>query len=734
MGKRIPIALGLILVIIAFWFQISGNLNVQHSIERLEHLSYDLQMRTSTLPKNFKASVPVVIVDIDDKSLKAEGRWPWPRSKIAQLVDKLNQENVSIIAFDILFPEKQTNIAMEVMQQLSKHSQLPTQLADILKQNAPLFDEDVYLAKSLKQINSILAVTFLPRPHFENELPKPLFELSRKQRDELSLISELGYISNVPILQDAATSSGFINVFPDEDGVIRRGPLLIEYHGSLYPSLALQTIMTFLGVDVSLYTPAYGPEEKLEGLYLGSQKIRTDENGLVYIPYVGKSYTFPYYSATDVLNGNIPKDALLGKIVFVGTSATGGGDIKPTAIDIAFPGVEIQATLALGLINNTFAYQPAWTFGEQIITTLIFGMIATFAFPFFGPRVLSLIIILFPPIMFFINDFIWEKTGLVLSFLIPTLLVIAIALINMIYGYLFESRRRERLKTMFGQYVPEKHIDEMIKTTSSFALRGEDREMTVLFADIRNFTAISENLSATQLVEMLNNYLTPMTEIIFKHHGTIDKYVGDLIMAFWGAPLRDKHHARHAMIAALAMQKQLQKLNVEHRADNWPDLSIGIGINTGLMSVGDMGSKYRRNYTVLGDAVNLASRAEGLTKFYGVKIIVTESTQQHHQQRFAFRLLDRVRVKGKMAGVNIFELIGEQDKVSAAEKLELEDFQHALDAYFARRWNDAKTILLELQKTMPENKIYQIYLHRIAEFEITPPPDDWDGVYTHTAK
>lgn len=733
MGKRVPIILGIILVFLAVWLQVSRNNAVLHFIDRLEHLSYDLQLRTKTMPADFNSANPIVIIDIDDRSLKMEGRWPWSRSKMSRLVDRLRQQNVAIIAFDILFAEKENNIAATVLERLNKNKGLPTVVADVLKKSEPIFDEDVFFAKSLERINSILAITFLPRVHSENVLPLPLFSLTTQQQKELSLIEEMGFISNIPVLQQVAKASGFINIFPDEDGIIRRSPLLIEYQGAVYPSLALQTIMSFLNENVQLYAPRYGKVSKLEGIQLGNQIIPTDENGLVFIPYVGKSFSFPYYSATDVLRGNIPQDALLGKIVFIGTSATGEGDIKSTSIDIAFPGVEIQATIALGLLQNTFAYKPAWTYGEQIILTLLFGVLSAFIFPYFGPKLLTLIMVAFPPLVFFLNDTIWEKTGLVLSFLIPTLLVVLIAITNIIFGYLFETRKREHLKQMFGQYVPEKHIDEMTKTTSNFALRGEDREMTVLFADIRNFTTISEDMSASQLVEMLNTYFTPMTEIIFKHHGTIDKYVGDMIMAFWGAPLKDNLHARHALRSALAMKKKLVQLAEEQAAKNWPDLHIGIGINSGTMSVGDMGSKYRRNYTVLGDAVNLASRVETLTKFYGVSIIVTESTRKA-QHKFVFRKLDRVRVKGKTAGIIIYELVSEQSELTSELQQELEMYHQALKDYFAQQWQAAKEILQQLYKTYPEKKIYRIYLERIAEFEKTPPPADWDGIYTHLEK
>jgi len=303
----------------------------------------------------------------------------------------------------------------------------------------------------------------------------------------------------------------------------------------------------------------------------------------------------------------------------------------------------------------------------------------------------------------------------------------------MFYGYLFETRKREKLKEIFGQYVPEKHIEEMLTSVSELGLYGEDRELTVMFADIRNFTALSEPLTAAQLKDVLNEFFTPMTEIIFKFRGTIDKYIGDMIMAFWGAPLKDKYHARHAISAALEMQQAVEKLKKVFAAKGWPEINIGIGLNTGLMSVGDMGSTFRRNYTVLGDSVNLASRIEGLTKYYGAKIIATEFTQTK-QPLFIFRKLDRVRVHGKTHSIEIFEPVGYIKGFSAELAKEIDRYHAALAYYFAQQWEKASAVFTLLARERPNEKLYHLYLKRLANFEKNPPSADWDGVYTHLEK
>jgi len=734
MNKRIPIIIGLILTIIAAWLLITPAGSVRHVLGRLENLGYDIQLRANVLTGKSKLpQTPVAIIDIDDKSIKAEGRWPWPRSKLALLMNKLQQNGVAVIAFDIFFPEKQANIADVISNTLAEKNLLNPQLKTLLTNSQSLFDEDTVFSKSIAANQTVLSYTFLPRTETQNILGPPLFELTKEQQTDLQLIRGVGYISNIPILQQAAKGAGFINIFPDDDGIVRRAPLVMEYKKGVYPAISLQAVLTYLGEKAELITPYYDNKMQLEGVRIGNHVIPTDARGFVLIPFVGRSYTFPYFSATDVLHDKVPANLLLGKIVFVGTSATGLGDLQPTAIENPFPGVEIQASLVNGILLHHFSYRPAWTIGANIFITVLFGVLAAFIFPYLGPRLLGLTIVLFPMGLLYVNNLIWSHTGLILAFLMPVMLVFLLAIFNIVYGYLFETRRREQLKEMFGQYVPETHINEMLKSKARFGLRGENRDMTVMFADIRNFTSISEGMTAVDLVDMLNLYFTPMTEIIHRYVGTVDKYIGDLIMAFWGAPLPDKKHAYHALCTAIDMQKELKELRLKYADKKWPEIIMGIGINSGRMSVGDMGSRFRRNYTVLGDSVNLASRIESLTKFYGVNILVTENTQKD-QSSIIFRKIDRVQVKGKKNGIDIYEVIDFKDKVTQATLDELAQYHQALTLYDEKRWDEALAAMTNLNQLYPERKIYSIYIERIKGYSITPPPADWDGTYVHLAK
>ena len=714
------------------WMQVTKVEFVHNLITRLDNLAYDMQLRTKIFTHANATPSSVAIVDIDDKSLQIEGRWPWSRDRMGDLINRLQEEGAVVVAMDMMFPEKEPNVVDTLQAVLAKRKLSNPAIDAVMVQIQPDLNNDLIFAKSMGGKDEVLGMTLLPRNEQGGMLPAPLLALTPPE-ESLSIIAAKGYLSSISVLQSAAKNAGFINVYADPDGIIRRVPILMRYQNNLYPSLAFEAVRLFLLSNVKLITAQYDNSLQLEAVQLGNHTIPTDSFGQVLIPFRGKSYTFNYYSATDVLHKKIPTNALAGKIVFLGTSATGLGDLRATAIQGVFPGVEIQATLADGILTNNFSYRPAWAIGAEIAITTLLGLSLVIIFPFFGPRALALSSIFIPALLVFGNNWLWVKTGLIIFVLIPIILTIALALMNMIYGYLFETRKRERIKEMFGQYVPEKHIDEMLKGSGNFGLSGEDREMTVLFADIRNFTTISEPMTASELKELLNQFFTPMTEIIFKHKGTIDKYIGDLIMAFWGAPLKDKLHAQHAISAAIEMQAAVEKLKPVFAERGWAEVNIGIGLNSGIMSVGDMGSQFRRNYTVLGDAVNLGSRVEGLTKYYGVKIMVAEATRKN-QSKYLFRQLDRVRVKGKKLGISIFEVVSRMSHATPELIEEINSSDQALNLYFNQQWDEATELFKHLHEAHPETKIYHLYLARIAEFKQTPPPADWDGVYVHASK
>lgn len=733
MSKRTPILIGFILLILISWISITSYPPIEHLHKRLDFLTYDVQLYTKLLTHPIKNESPIAIVDIDQKSLTEQGRWPWARSKLAKLVNNLQAAGVAVIAMDMTFPEPEINEALDIQKTLVTQKINNPQLSKALETIAPYFGNDVLFAESLKKSKSILGFIFQGDKEY-NSLNKPIMTLQSPVDKDLTFFVAKGFIGNIPLLQQAATSLGFINVFADEDGVIRRVPLLIRDGDGLYPSLALEAARTYLfGPSIKLISAQYGNSMRLEGLELAGHAIPTDAKAQILVPFIGGRGSFPYFSATDVINNKIPAKALQDKIVFLGVSAVGLGDLQPTPVQSGYPGVEIHASIAYGILQDAFYYKPPWALGAELVITIFLGLLLIFIFPYLGAALLIILTVAIPGLLILINGWFWNNMGLVLSMLMPILFTILLAIANLAYGFLFESRRRVQVQEMFGQYVPAKHIDQMLKTSSNFGLSGEDREMTVLFADIRNFTSISEPLQASDLKELLNQYLTPMTQIIFDNQGTVDKYVGDLIMAFWGAPLADKQHAKHALESALAMQKSLTKLAPEFYKQNWPEINIGIGLNTGVMTVGDMGSKFRKNYTVLGDSVNLASRLENLTKFYGVKIIASQSTCQG-QNEFIFRLLDKVKVKGKTQGVEIYEVICQRAELADELQQELQISARALTYYFEQRWEESLDLFNKLTKEHPETKLYQIYISRIISYQENPPPKDWDGIFQHIEK
>jgi adenylate cyclase len=737
MNKKIPIFIGMLILAVFVWLSLTPNPAVKYVITRIDNIFYDIQLRIHIWNSAHRLRNSIAIVDIDDESLKQIGRWPWPRSTLSKLIDNLKSQGAVVIATDMMFSEPDVNVVTNVIEHLNAKKIGTPDITTALNQIMPEFEQDGIFAHSLQDMEGVLGMVLVPSKTQSGMLPSPLLQLNATQNKDLSILNSQGFISNIPILQEAAKGTGFLNVFPDLDGIIRRAPIVMRYQNSIYPSLAFEAARRYLlAKNVELITPSYGDSIRLEGIKMDNYIIPTDEKGQALVPFVGQSYTFPYISAAAVMNNKAPEHAFEGKLVFIGTSATGEGDIKATAIDKVFPGVEIQASIANGILTHYFPYKPAWATGAELVLTVVIGFLAAIIFPYLGPLMVSVLTVSIPLVfvgLLLIEEWLWNRTGFIFSILIPFAMIIVLSIFNIVYGYLFEARKRKRLKGMFGQYVPKKHIEEMLKAKGNYGMLGDDRAMTVLFADIRSFTSISEGMKASELKEMLNAFFTPMTEIIFKHKGTIDKYVGDLIMAFWGAPLKDKNHAQHALAAALDMQETITKMAPELAARGWPTIQMGIGLNSGIMSVGDMGSKFRRNYTVLGDEVNLASRVESLTKFYGVNIMTTEHTQAL-QKQYALRLLDKVRVKGKQQGIHIYEVVDRIKNASADLLQELEEHQQAINLYFSQQFDEAKELFDKLYEKFPQTKIYMIYLERLAAFKVMPPPADWDGIYIHTTK
>jgi adenylate cyclase len=522
----------------------------------------------------------------------------------------------------------------------------------------------------------------------------------------------------------------------DSDGIVRRVPILYGYKEALYESLSLATARLALGdPEIELGVVEKGDYRSLEFLRLGDRTIYVDDYIRAFIPYRGQYPSFPYVSASDILTGQVEDPNILkNKIVLIGTTAQGLLDLRPTPIASTFPGVEIHANMIAGILDSKTMRNPEYIATVEILLLIFIGLVMIVILPLLGPFLATLGTLLMFGLVFWINVKLWNDMHLVLPLAPTFLLMFSLLLINMSYGFFVEAGKKRQLTGLFGQYVPPELVDEMGQQLGrAFTMEGQSREMTVFFSDVRGFTTISEGLESKELAELMNAYLTPMTEIIHQNRGTIDKYMGDAIMAFWGAPLDDPDHAHRGVFASMQMIKRLAEIQPQFQKRGWPPIKIGIGLNTGVMNVGNMGSKFRMAYTVMGDAVNLGSRLEGLTKQYGVQIIVSERTKIAVAD-YLFRELDQVRVKGKEKPVAIFEPLGQKDQIDDTVKAELQCHQQALIDYRAQRWEEAEKAFIALHEEQPERLLYDIYLQRIAHFKNEPPPKNWDGVFTFTVK
>jgi len=709
--------------------------------DRLENLSYDFRLRL-TLPNTIDEKI--VILDIDERSLAEVGRWPWPRDVLARIVDNLfDQYGVKAVGFDIVFAERDESSGLNVLNELAQGPLRDDQaFLEKYRELAPQLENDRIFAESLTDRRVVMGFAFL-RTREEAEanrigtLPEKVGDIEQYWTERIPLFENIDYTANLGVLQEAAYSGGFFdNPSVDEDGIFRRVPLLQVYEGKLYQSLAMAMVRAGSeteDVTIEVWDDSRSGYYAVEGVRLGDYSIPVDGTSAILVPYRGSRKHFPYVPMVDVLNGSADPAILKDRLILVGTTAAGLLDLRSTPVEEVFPGVEVHANIISGILEQRIKHRPQYAIGFELVVELLVGLIMSFLLPFISPLLTLLVTVLAFGGIIGITLFAWITWDLVLPMAALLLLTLSIFVFHMSYGFFVESRGKRQLAHLFGQYVPPELVDEMSQHPQEVTLEGQSREMTVLFSDVRGFTGISEGLNPKELTQLMNAFLTPMTHIIHKHRGTIDKYMGDAIMSFWGAPLDDPMHARNALLAAFEMNAKLIELQPEFQRKNWPEIRIGIGLNTGVMNVGNMGSEFRMAYTCLGDAVNLGSRLEGLTKQYGVTLIVSESTK-HLVPEFEYRELDVVRVKGKDKPVTIFEPIGPIEDIAKQLRSELRRFHKALTAFRGQEWDAAEREIFSLAQENKVCAVYGLYLDRIMHYRNNPPGSDWDGVFTHETK
>ena len=641
-------------------------------------------LRGEIKPKNDS----VVIVDIDEKSLQNLGQWPWPRDILSKILYNLTKAEVAVIGLDIVFAEEDRTSPHKILKKL-----------EIQKENIPNFDLE--FAQAIANTPTILGYQFefTDEKFINKNAPsiQTIFIEKNKKMGKNYLITAQGTILNIPILQDNSYSSGFFNNIPDDTGIIRSIPLIISYEDEIYPSLSLEALRIGLGVS-KIYINY--DENGIANLQVGDFIIPTDRHGRLLINFRGKEKTFKYISAFDIYNDSFDKEDITNKIVLIGTSAAALMDLRATPFESVFPGVEIHANAIDNIIAQDFLYKASWIEGLNIIIIFILSIFTFFMIkkmpiwltPFF---ILGLIFAVCYSIYYLLFN-----VGIVLNILFPLFTIVTNGIISLLIGYFYEIKRKEEIKNKFASKVSKNVMEELIKDLDNNKLQAQNKEVSIFFSDIRGFTNISEKIDKPDLlVKYLNQYMTPMSEIIIKNNGTIDKYIGDSIMAYWNAPFDIDNHADKAVISALEQLEELKKLNIVLKNLNQPKIDIGIGITTGIVTVGEIGSIGRSDYTIIGDNVNLGSRIESLCKFYGCNLIISENTKEQLKEKYIFRYLDFIKVKGKDIPIKIWEVISLENNKTKELFKELEKYNQAIILYKNSNFKEAMIIFEELKNS-----------------------------------
>ncbi len=681
----------------------------------------------------------IVILDIDEASLKSVGRWPWSRDRMAALVGQLfDRYGVAAVGFDVVFAEPDTSSGLDQLKRLAQGELAASgDFRSALQQLAPQLDYDARFAQALAGRPVALGYYFIPAGHATTRsgaLPPPALPAPAFAPLRVGLPSPAGFGANLAGLQQAAQGAGFFNMVADSDGTARKMQLVTPFGAGYHLALSAATLRAAMGGEPAIagvvQTRLLGRHYPAPWLEIGGIRVPLSADGSVHVPYRAGA-PFPYIPAAQVLAGKTPPAQLENRIVLLGSTAPGLTDLRVTPFSNRFPGVEIHAHLLAGMLDGNVRSTPAWAGDVRLLAVLVLGGLLSVVLLRFGPVAGLLATLLLLGALLAAYAAAWSRLWVV-PLAAPMLALVGLYAFNTAYGFFAESRSRRQMTRLFGQYVPPELALEMSRDPAHYTMAGQSREMSVLFSDIRGFTDFSEKLPPAELAAVLNAYLSSMTAVVQQQRGTIDKYIGDAIMAFWNAPVDVRDHASCAVAAALAMQAALPQLNREFAARDWPQVKIGVGINTGRMSVGNMGSEFRMAYTVMGDAVNLGSRLESITKQYGVGILVTQATVDADPVH-AFMKVDEVRVKGKATPVAIYEPLGERIGLAEPVRQAAADFEAAFARYQAQDWNAAETALRALDARVPRT-LHGIYLERIAHFRVEPPPADWDGVFVYTTK
>jgi adenylate cyclase len=713
--------------------------------EFFEFKLYDLKFRFRGTRSH---SQQVAIVAIDDDSLKAVGRWPWSRENMARLLDRLKEAGPRVIALDIIFAEKEQTVAyqainklcddlirrkghpaiLQLLQRERKRVDVDRLLADVIKKGSPTILG--YFFRGLGGQAGGVKPEELMESHFINSSTYNVVRLLDTKPSQVPLVGAAGIERNLPKITQAAAGDGYFNMIPDPDGAVRWFPMAVLYDGEFFAPESLVTLSHYHErAPMAITLSRWGVQE----IRLGRQTVPVDRYGRMLINYLGPEGLLPTYSAAKLLNGSLPEGALKDKIVLVGATAVGIYDLRVTPFSGNFPGVEVQATIMDNLLQGNFIRTPPFSLVIMLLILAGLAVLLGLTLPRFSAAWAFIFTLFVIEGYIGINYYLFSRQGLQLELFYPLGLVVLVYLGVTMQRFLAEERERERIRKTFESYVAPTVVQEMLKHPEQLRLGGERREITILFTDIRGFTTMSENLDPEALVNLLHDFLNPMSNIIINQGGTIDKYMGDAIMALFGAPLVQPDHPKLACRAALEMVASLEALNRTWADQGRPPLNVGVGVNTGPVAVGNMGSDRLFDYTAIGDNVNLASRLEGLNKYYGTNILISETTAQSLINGFILRDMDLVQVKGKAQAAHIYELLGEGEPDPELARF-LELYHRALALYREGHFADSLTVLAQALELRPGDKTCQRYLSLAQKYQETPPRPDWKPVTIMEAK
>ena len=727
-GRAICVALLALLLAVRYWDPVP--------IEEMRMRSFDFYQILK--PRDAKQR-PVVIVDIDEPSLKEYGQWPWPRTVVADLVTKLTGLGTAAIGFDVLFAEPDRTSPAVAARQFKGIDEETRAKLSLLPSN------DEVLAAALRQSRVVLGQSGDGTPQRDDRplVARGFALLGPPDVDPKQFLFKFPVLlGNIPVLEAAASGRGMFSFLPDRDGIVRRAPLAMAASGQLVPSLSTELLRVAVNRDSPLirYT-----EGGIVSVGIPGYELPTDGNGRVWI-YFSRHDKARYVSAKDVLQGKGTRERFEQRLVLIGTSAIGLLDLKTTPVDGAMPGVEVHAQILESALSRTFLTNPLEATLTEMAAIFVMGVAIITIGPMVGPLAMLIIGALGSAGMVAASWMAFVQQGLLYDVTFPLISTIAVYTVLVFVNYFREQAGRQRVRAAFGQYLSPILVEQLAQNPEKLVLGGEDRTMTIMFSDVRGFTSISELYKDDPqgLTHLMNRLLTPLSNAISARQGTVDKYMGDAIMAFWNAPLDDRNHEVNACDGALDMLDRLAELNRDREQEaadanqRFIPIRIGIGLNTGRCVVGNMGSDMKFQYTVMGDSVNLASRLEGQTKSYGVQILLGSRTADALRDKYPLIELDRVTVKGKSEPETVYTVCGRSDALSSDEFKSLQaTVETMLRCYRAKDWDGAEKAAVELRKcagTFDTAELSALYLERIAAFRVDPPPADWDGVFALTTK